>query len=275
MHFGEAMLNAIKNPNLLSSWLFRAEIIAEHEGVPPWKVGHPRLPLLKGMRCERVTVRKIIPRNTQRDRALVQSCPFYGQAEPVDDDGGGGGVQKSLVLYLPHVSSASEIPFYHPQVEAVGLLHEWDARAGNGTFSVHYRLFDDVPMSERLRRTALNILSILHKLGRGQLRGYVKRVQHDLLVPQPVLQDRYSQLRDKHARRLVEGWLESTDPKKHVFEDLGIAAFLIELWATMYKPGEFPGFVDIGTGNGLLVYILNAEGFRSVRHQLASPVPHC
>jgi tRNASer (uridine44-2'-O)-methyltransferase len=46
-----------------------------------------------------------------------------------------------------------------------------------------------------------------------------------------------------------------------VFEDLGIAAFLIELWAEMYKDTTFPGFVDIGCGNGLLVHILVEEGY--------------
>jgi tRNASer (uridine44-2'-O)-methyltransferase len=46
-----------------------------------------------------------------------------------------------------------------------------------------------------------------------------------------------------------------------VFEDLGIAAFLIELWAEMYTNSAFPGFVDIGCGNGLLVHILVEEGY--------------
>jgi tRNASer (uridine44-2'-O)-methyltransferase len=69
------------------------------------------------------------------------------------------------------------------------------------------------------------------------------------------------QLKEKYARNLIRDWKESTDPVKHVFEDLGIAAFLIELWATMYGGETFPGFVDIGCGNGLLVYILNKEGY--------------
>lgn len=259
-HFYEAMLNAIRNPNLLSTWLFRADLLAEHDGVPPWEEGQPRIPVLGGMRCERVFVRRLIPRNTKRDNTLLQSCPFYASTEQA----GESGVSKRLVLYLPHVVSASEVPFYHPQVTGVGLLHEWDASLGKGTFSVHYRLFEGVPMYMKLQRTALNILSVLHKLGQGQLKGYVKRVHHDILVPQAVLQDRYSRLKDKYAKRLVEGWLETTDPIKHVFEDLGIAAFLLELWAGMYKDQEFPGFVDIGTGNGLLVHILNSEGFRLV-----------
>jgi tRNASer (uridine44-2'-O)-methyltransferase len=82
---------------------------------------------------------------------------------------------------------------------------------------------------------------------------------------------------------LIEGWVEQTPAEKHVFEDLGIAAFLMELWGDMYSSkngthkqddgdeqveqkrqiaqANFPGFVDIGCGNGLLVHILNAEGW--------------
>lgn len=65
----------------------------------------------------------------------------------------------------------------------------------------------------------------------------------------------------KYAKTLVTDWVEDTDPAKHVFEDLGIAAFLIELWNEMYADEEFPGFIDIGCGNGLLVHILIEEGY--------------
>jgi tRNASer (uridine44-2'-O)-methyltransferase len=76
-----------------------------------------------------------------------------------------------------------------------------------------------------------------------------------------VLISRNEKLKAKYAKTLIETWKESTDPIKHVFEDLGIAAFLIELWTDMFRASEFPGFVDIGCGNGLLVYILNEEGY--------------
>lgn len=65
----------------------------------------------------------------------------------------------------------------------------------------------------------------------------------------------------KYAKTLVTNWQEDTDAAKHVFEDLIIAAFLIELWHEMYNGKDFPGFVDIGCGNGLLVHILNEEGY--------------
>ncbi len=100
------------------------------------------------------------------------------------------------------------------------------------------------------------------------------------MIPQKRYQDTYARLKAKHGRHLSETWVEVTDPGKHVFEDLGIAAFLIELWRDWYgvKPEDerkefceidgtrssspgFPGFVDIGCGNGVLVYILLMEGY--------------
>jgi len=73
---------------------------------------------------------------------------------------------------------------------------------------------------------------------------------------------------------------------KHVFEDIGIATFLMLLWKDMYKlsteaadeprqtggesnpnppwatwPRPPKGFVDLGCGNGLLTHILTAEGY--------------
>jgi tRNASer (uridine44-2'-O)-methyltransferase len=107
------------------------------------------------------------------------------------------------------------------------------------------------------------------------------------------VQDTYSRLKTKYATDLCGRWVESTEPSKHVFEDLGVAAFLIELWREMYgcvpvderqdssttesgRDGgvdsieqdldlnlnsKFPGFVDIACGNGVLVYILLQEGY--------------
>ncbi|KAI6583914.1 hypothetical protein MCOR04_005041 [Pyricularia oryzae] len=264
VHFDYAMVNAVKNPNLLSSWLFRAEILSEieHDQAEVCPVQGestlPRCPALQGFRLERAYLRQIIPRNTRRDSPMIQSCTFYVDSAQDPDTG----IRRSLVLYLPHLDSTEEFPYYHPRVRGVGLLHEWNDEQGKGTFSIHYQLFPEGSMTPRLQSTALNMLSILHKLGQGQLNGYVKRVHHDRLVPKSALQDRYSGLRDRYAKELVGGWAESTDPMKHVFEDLCIAAFLIELWAEMYKTLEFPGFVDIGAGNGLLVHILNLEGYR-------------
>lgn len=62
-----------------------------------------------------------------------------------------------------------------------------------------------------------------------------------------------------HSPRITFSWLlaewkEVTDPSKHVFEDLAIAAWLMVVWNGMYGEGKGPpgGFVDVGCGNGLL-----------------------
>ena len=43
------------------------------------------------------------------------------------------------------------------------------------------------------------------------------------------------------------------------FQDLAIAAYLVSLWSSeATKPKSF---IDVGCGNGLLVYLLTQEGF--------------
>lgn len=259
--FEKVMVNLIKNPNINSSWLFRADILLDR--VTPEEVSglpvstfddQPRTPKFEGLDLKRFLVRKLIPRNDLRDKPLEQSCIFY-TGSTIE------GTQKSLVIYLPHVHSESDIPFYHPVVRGVAFLHDWNQEQSKGTVSTHYCFFDSDDRPDKLTRTALNLLRVLHKHGEGQVKGYKKRVHHDVLVPQVALQNRYAELKNKYARSLVEGWEEVTDPGKHVFEDLCIAAFLIELWKGMYGDTDFPGFVDIGCGNGLLVHILNRENY--------------
>ncbi|KIN04404.1 hypothetical protein OIDMADRAFT_156320 [Oidiodendron maius Zn] len=130
-----------------------------------------------------------------------------------------------------------------------------------GSCSVHFSFFESEPRSTKLERTAQNLLAVICKHGKGIADGYVKKVNHDIIIPQAIVQNTYSRLKAKYARALLSSWVECTDPSKHVYEDLSIAAFLIELWAEMYKDTKFPGFVDIGCGNGLLVHILLEEGY--------------
>uniref|UniRef100_A0A0V0J7P0 tRNA (uracil-O(2)-)-methyltransferase n=2 Tax=Schistocephalus solidus TaxID=70667 RepID=A0A0V0J7P0_SCHSO len=59
-----------------------------------------------------------------------------------------------------------------------------------------------------------------------------------------------------------QSWCEKTDPEKFIHEDFGIAAYLICVWSNVKKEDVF--FVDIGCGNGLLVYLLISEGFHGI-----------
>lgn len=279
------MHNLIKNPNIMSTHLFRADILydsdADHTLIqepattqfsdftehlkPEYQ---PRYTSFPGFKWDRTYVRQLVPRNRQLDKDLPQSCHFYTQQD--------GPTLKNLILYIPHVKNSETMPWYHPRVKAVAFSHNWTATSRTGTVGVHYSLFPDVPLDSRLERTALQLLTKIHKHSRGQQAGYQKRVHHDQVVPQRTFQETYARLKSTYARSLIDNWAEVTDPAKHVFEDLGIASFLIELWKDMYdcsaildiqqpagnvdKP-PFPGFVDIGCGNGLLVNILIQEGF--------------
>jgi tRNASer (uridine44-2'-O)-methyltransferase len=262
--FDEVMVNLIQNPNINSSWLFRADILYDAPEPPPCTTpseveGSPCIPIpsFVGFELRRCIIRRLIPRNTLRDKPLDQTCLVYENASDHGDD------TQTLVVYLPHVSAASKMPFYHPIVRGIAFLHEWDATESCGVISISYLFFSDSDRSSnnKLTRTALHLLEAIYKHGKGRLEGYQKRVHHDQLLPQARLQNTYTRLKQKYARPLIKSWAEVTDPEKHVFEDLCIAAFLIELWADTYGQDPFPGFVDIGCGNGLLVYILIQEGF--------------
>jgi tRNASer (uridine44-2'-O)-methyltransferase len=255
--FREVMLNLIRNPNINSNHLFRADIsldcLYSKEFLPESSIS-PRIEHFKGFTLKTIMVRTMIPRNVVIDRPLDQTCLLYDQAMD-------SGEILSLIIYLPHITSAAELPFYHPAVHGIGFLHVYDPVKREGVISIHYSFFESEPRSVKLERTALHLLAVLHKHGQGLVNGYVKRVKHDVILPQAKVQNTYARLKAKYARSLSQAWVEDTDPGKHVFEDLGIAAFLIELWAEMYKDIIFPGFVDIGCGNGLLVHLLIEEGY--------------
>jgi tRNASer (uridine44-2'-O)-methyltransferase len=260
--FDKVMMNLVKNPNINSSWLFRADIISDvefdgaeadqQEAEARLNVKHARF---RDLVCKRRLIRTLIPRNTRRDNLLDQTCLFY-RSEEVD------GKTQALVVYLPNVDSELDLPFYHPKVRGIAHMHEHNSVDNSSTVSVHFSFYPGTEIDEtKITRTARSLIYVLRKHGEGQAAGYVKRVHHDLLIPQARIQDRYAELKQKYSRDLVKSWAESTDPSKHVFEDLGIASFLIEMWIDMYTDEPFPGFVDIGCGNGLLVHLLNEEGY--------------
>ena len=297
--FEDVALNLIKNPNINSSLLFRADILYDSLGKELCETHYNTLPgpcelnaviqkygildddplVRGGFKVERTFIRSMVPRNPQLDKPISQTCQIL---RCIDSRG----YLKTLVIYIPHVTSIDHLPWYHPRTQSLAYLHTWpsaartflpEAAPHNGRISLHYRLFpsERLPLPPRLLRTANQLLSTLHRHGQGQLDGYTKRVHHDQLISQQRVQDTYTELKRVHAKRLCDNWVEKTEPSKHVFEDLSIAAFLIELWKDMYgdpndtaRDGQgpslpnFPGFVDIGCGNGVLVDVLLREGYQ-------------
>ncbi|GAB7342071.1 hypothetical protein MBLNU457_g0353t1 [Dothideomycetes sp. NU457] len=315
--FEGVMLNLIKNPNVMSSHLFRADIYYDSDtdsstlradGAKTFQSTfaqhmkpelRPRLIEIPGYEWQRTFVRNLVPRNRQLDKDMIQTCHIFSRMDKESKS------QTTLIIYLPHTDDPETMPWYHPSVQAVGFSYT-SSDTDNSTIAIHIRPFESTPLSSlqpRLDRTCLNLLQTIHKHGRGQQAGYQKRVHHDQIIPQQAFQDTYARLKQKYAKSLINDWVEQTDPTKHVFEDLGIAAFLIELWRDMYgvsaasdsevvmtrsekaasvgahadsktngelspRPDRpetastFPGFVDIGCGNGVLTHILISEGYK-------------
>ena len=96
---------------------------------------------------------------------------------------------------------------------------------------------------------------------------------HDDVLPLNV-ENTYMRLHTRYAGDLCQNWIEETEPAKHTYKDIYLAAFLIELWRNMYGVNPvtqtseneadttcFPGFVDIACGSGVLVYVLLMEGY--------------
>ncbi|KAF1916831.1 hypothetical protein BDU57DRAFT_412326, partial [Ampelomyces quisqualis] len=292
-YFLEVSRNLLENPNLTASHLARAELSYQSFTDATFNpkadasedlatiVKHlrpecrPRLVEggLDGYDLEWTVVRKLIPRNPKLDDSLMQTCHLYTSTQDITITSADGNedvvkAQRYLVIYIPHASTPASIPFYHPTVRSLAILYTFlPSHSIPGTLSLFFDLFPTHPLDNRLSRTALKLVEIIHKHAKGRHAGYKKRVHHDQIIPQKRFQDTYAYLKGKYAKKLIEAWVEQTPPEKHVFEDLGIAAFLIEVWRDMYAPEQddgttdFPGFVDMGCGNGLLVYILNAEGW--------------
>jgi tRNASer (uridine44-2'-O)-methyltransferase len=255
--FRSVMLNLIRNPNINSNHLFRADISLEvsiESDFPPESNDASHVVHFEDFKLNTIMVRTMIPRKPKLDKPMDQTCLLY---EKSDEEGN----KNSLVAYISHIQTPQETPYYHPAVRGIGFLHKFNPKTQDGEISIHYSFFDLEPRSPKLEKTAEHLLVVLHKHGKGSAAGYVKRVQHDVIIPQVRVQNTYARLKAKYGRELCENWAETTDPTKHVFEDLAIAAFLIELWEDIYKDKTFPGFVDIGCGNGLLVHILIEEGY--------------
>ena len=288
----------LENPNLNSTHLFRADILYDSahqlkttsekerqcqlqdgadidKAVNSDKAEPPNeAPRIEGALLQRKILRKLIPRKPQLDRPLDQWCYIYNLV--VREKSG------YVVVYVPQVKSESDMPWYHPPIKSLAYLYEHTKN--ETSLSVHFLPFsessDAVP--SRLHRTFISLLQTFLRLAKNPTPDHGTNGEEgmvgegastdislapsalkDTIIPQHTVQDTYTHLKQQYAQDLILRWAEKTDPSKHVFEDLSIAAFLIELLKQIYPlPGSFPGFIDIACGNGVLTYILIKEGYQ-------------
>ncbi|XP_046447800.1 probable tRNA (uracil-O(2)-)-methyltransferase isoform X1 [Daphnia pulex] len=76
----------------------------------------------------------------------------------------------------------------------------------------------------------------------------------------------YQELKKKYVPNITKVWPECTDPQKFIHEDVAIASYLILIWRQEQEQLKLDSdyrqtFIDIGCGNGLLVYLLTSEGY--------------
>lgn len=259
----------ISFPERNSSNILRANILSEtEESIVP-------LPFTSATSIRR----KLLPRRPNLDGHLFQTCSIYRQD-----------LNNALVVYTQQTEKGlpiqlEQIPFYHPKVRSIAFqyrsrnqkvvpsaekeeeeedLPEGDVFIYIVPFACNERFNASQNPSHRLSRTILMLLDHQALHSWGSKHNYRKRVIHDTLVPREEYMDLYLILKERYASTIINKWALSTDPLKHVFEDIGIAAFLILLWKETYMAtGEkMTSFVDVGCGNGLLVHLLNAEGYQ-------------
>lgn len=233
------------------------------------ETGSDAAPDIAGAILNRRVLRKLIPRKPQLDAALEQWCYLYDISLSPNSSG-------RIVVYVPRIESEEDMPWYHPPVQSLAYMYE--EKENEVSLSIHFLPFDpDKEVPSRLHRTFISLLRTFLRLAKNQtperkvtngLKGNATWISmtpsalKDTILPQHTVQDTYSRLKQQYASDLVSRWVEKTEPSKHVFEDLSIAAFVIELWRQMYvSPADFPGFVDIACGNGVLTYILIKEGY--------------
>ncbi|KAF6756478.1 DUF1613 domain-containing protein [Ephemerocybe angulata] len=261
--FEVAILQLVHHPEYNSTLILRSEVLVEHTSDFP-----SLTPTLEDAIPVRCIHRKLLPRRPGRDAALEQYCTFYSTK--------GSTIVDNLVL-TPIPDANGALPYYHPAV------HHIRFRYLPGEVDVLQIEVDRLPgtptdPNSRLYRTSLALLDTVHRYGWGALGNYKKRVHHDCIITREAYQDLYLLMRERH-KHLVDTWQEVTDPYKHVFEDIGIATFLMLLWKDSYPASQetidetapwkswgrpLGGFIDFGCGNGLLTHILVQEGYTGV-----------
>jgi tRNASer (uridine44-2'-O)-methyltransferase len=301
-----------KEASTATAMTMAQNVIGEEKEVKEPVMGMPAREV-PGFELHQTLIRRLIPRNQQLDVPVDQTCHLYSHAGAVEQmekekelgiPHSRAPKERFMVIYTPHVSSKEELPYYHPLVRSMAFVYECDYTVESegtenpspsvvenpkGTMSIHFLPYenDAGSISTRLERSLTKLIEVQIRTTRGRLDPCRPSISSpyvlikDNVVPRNRVQDTYSRLKNKYAADLNERWIESTEPSKHVFEDLSIAAFLIELWRDLYGAvpgdereqqkqqsltseegsGQFPGFVDIACGNGVLVYILISEGY--------------
>lgn len=247
-----------------------------------------------GCKIWRMFLRRLEPHDVRLGKPIVQSVIFLSSnTKPKGSNKGNG--DRNLVMFIPHVSTLKELPIYIPQVRAYAYSHfcpslpvsEAQTTDQPGAISIRF-INPPLGLDGRLVEWSHDLLAAVGKGSQSRLVKVNVQGNSDILPPKDQVLDRYTKLKERHAKRLLDDWVEPAEPSKRIYEDLSTAAFLVELLKQMYelaaqderndtgrasgidhtkakangmrKP-PFPGFIDIGCGTGILVDVLIREGY--------------
>jgi len=141
----------------------------------------------------------------------------------------------------------------------------------NNKVSMEVVFLDETTWRNMMVKVASQVLKKLKSWGVNHERtrdtgGYQKLGHYDRIFPCTKYRETYDRLKKKY-KDWASKWTEGTDPIKYVFEDIQIASYLISLWEIeeLRNPHSQKDykctFVDLGCGNGFLVYLLTMEGY--------------
>jgi hypothetical protein len=165
----------------------------------------------------------------------------------------------------------SKLPFYYPKASRFQIIYKYQ-QVNERSLEVRC-----LPTGNdcNLVSALSTLLKKFYKFMKSSFNApggvYVKRIFHDIIVPKALFQDMYQEMKIKY-KHWVELWGKdaggghgkgnmTTDPKKHVFEEVAIATFIICLWKEHLDKDNIR-FVDLGCGNGFLSHILTTEGYK-------------
>ncbi|KXS09154.1 DUF1613-domain-containing protein [Gonapodya prolifera JEL478] len=284
----------LRDPQYCAPSVLRADILRDDRFPPPQLSQTGSSTFLV-----RRTLRKLLPKQWNRDPVCEQVVEEWRTVELTNT---GTRVSHRLDYTAVRLDSVSDdvwargemieverakLPFWIPQVRTYSIVFEsYVESQSHGTSKWKGTLaFDVLPLRDPLEpgevnsqtHRLANLLCIMVRHSIGTERGYVKRVHHDLVVPKVIFQDKYRELKDKYGVWAKgDVWRQSgmkTDPAKHVFEDIGIASWLLCLWEAeggnvALQDSESgttpPYFLDLACGNGFLTYLLTMEGYRGL-----------
>ena len=221
--------------------------------------------------------RDLFPRNPEVDNQLKENVVFE-KSEPV----------QYKCIFSPvfpenqndSLEKSQFLPYFYPKVEKFSI--EFDEK--NKKLYLKAIHLKNSNYKEKMGKIAIQILSkfkkwfffffsflfffeiyFLFRMIRCQNQDYVKKFEHDKLVSKEEFKKKNEELKRKYKNWVDDPfWKSENYAKKSVFEDISIASYLICLWEKekqQEKREINQTFLDLGCGNGFLVYLLTKEGF--------------